>query len=148
VESSIADYLALASASVDPAAMVRALQIVGLDDRVAMLPDGLQTMLSSTGYPLSFGKTMQLRLAAAILSRPRILVLSPLFDMVSKARLHAAFEHFAANDTTLIYFSNRPEDMTLDGFLWLGRHSQRIVGDRSTFDQLRRADGKEVADGR
>jgi putative ABC transport system ATP-binding protein len=91
---------------------------------------------------------MQLRLAAAILSRPRILVLSPLFDMVSKARLQAAFEHFAANDTTLIYFSNRPEDMTLDGFLWLGRQSQRIVGDRQTFDQLRRADGKEVQDGR
>jgi putative ABC transport system ATP-binding protein len=148
VESSIADYLALATPSVDPAAMVRALKIVGLDDRVAMLPDGLQTTLSSTGYPLSLGKTMQLRLAAALLSRPRILVLSPLFDMVSKARLQAAFDSFEASDTTLIYFSNRPEDMTLDGFLWLGRQSQQIVADRGAFDALRRADGKEVEDGR
>jgi putative ABC transport system ATP-binding protein len=147
VESSIADYLALASPTVDPAAMVRALKIVGLDDRVAMLPDGLQTTLSSTGYPLSLGKTMQLRLAAAILSRPRILVLSPLFDMVSKSRLQAACETFAASDTTLIYFSNRPEDMTLDGFLWLGRQSQQVVADRSAFDQLRRTGGNEVEDG-
>jgi putative ABC transport system ATP-binding protein len=147
VESTIADYLALASPDADPAAMVRALKAVGLDDRIAMLPEGLQTTLSSTGYPLSLGKTMQLRLAAAILSRPRILVLSPVFDMVAKARLLAAVESFAGSETTLIYFSNRPEDMALDGFFWLGRQSQQIASDRNMFDHLRRPGGKEVEDG-
>jgi putative ABC transport system ATP-binding protein len=147
VETTIADYLALASPNADPAAMVRALQAVGLEDRVAMLPDGLQTNLSSTGYPLSLGKTMQLRMAAAILSRPRILVLSPVFDMVAKARLEVAIDAFAETDTTVIYFSNRPEDMSLGGFLWLGRETQRVVQDRAAFDHLRTGGGEEVTDG-
>lgn len=147
VESSIAEYLRLSSADNDPADMLRALALVGLDDRIAMLPDGLQTTLSSTGYPLSLGKTMQLRLAAAILASPRILVLSPLYDMVSKARLQAVFDDFAGKGTTLIYFSNRPEDITLDGFLWLGRQQQAVVPDRRTFDSLRRSEGKEVHNG-
>jgi len=72
VESTITEYLRLSNPDADPAAMIRALSLVGLDDRIAMLPDGMQTVLSSTGYPLSLGKTMQLRLAAAVLAQPRI----------------------------------------------------------------------------
>lgn len=147
VESSISEYLQLAQPNADPAAMLRALQLVGLDDRIALLPDGMQTMLSSTGYPLSLGKTMQLRLAGAVLAEPRILVLSPLFDMVTRARLDAVFEHFKGKSTTIVYFSNRPEDMTLDGFLWLGRTEQQIVTDRAVFDRLRQSSGREPSRG-
>lgn len=137
VESTISEYLRLANPDADPVAMIKALQLVGLEDRIAMLPDGLQTMLSSTGYPLSLGKTMQLRLAAAILAQPRILVLSPLYDMVSQQRLHAALDSFGAKRTTIVYFSNRPEDVTLDGYLWIGRTRQMIVRDRADFEKLR-----------
>ena len=137
VESTITEYLRLANTEADPQAMIKALQLVGLEDRIAMLPDGLQTMLSSTGYPLSLGKTMQLRLAAAILAQPRILVLSPLFDMISQQRLQAALDSFAGKRTTIIYFSNRPEDVTLDGYLWIGRTRQMIVRDRADFEALR-----------
>jgi hypothetical protein len=147
VESTITDYLRLSNPDADPAAMIRALKLVGLDDRIAMLPDGLQTVLSSTGYPLSLGKTMQLRLAGAVLAEPRILVLSPLFDMVTRARLQAVFDSFAGKPTTIVYFSNRPEDMTLDGFLWLGRTSQAIVADRAAFDALRTTGGREAGYG-
>ncbi len=138
VESSIADYLRLADPDQQPAAMIEALRLVGLEDRIAMLPDGLDTKLSSTGWPLSVAKTMQLKLAAAILSAPRILVLSPLFDIVTVSRLQAVFGHLAKAGTTIIYFSNRPQDMTLDGFLWVGREAQAIVASRDEFDFLRR----------
>lgn len=147
VESTIAEYLRLSAPAADPAAMVTALKLVGLDSRIAMLPDGLQTMLSSTGYPLSLGKTMQLRLAAAVLGDPRILVMSPLFDMVSRGRLQAVFDHFKATRTTVIYFTTRPEDMVLDAFLWLGRDAQAIVPDRSAFDRLRASGGQEAVRG-
>lgn len=145
VESSIVEYLALSDGRADSAAMMQALHLVGLDDRIAMLPDGMQTVLSSTGYPLSLGKTMQLRLAAAVLARPRILVLSPMYDMVTRARLKAVFAHFANTTTTIVYFSNRPEDMTLDGFLWLGRERQAIVTARTDFDILRATGGREAS---
>jgi putative ABC transport system ATP-binding protein len=148
VECTIAEYLSLANPSADPAAMMRALQLVGLDDRIAMLTDGMQTILSSTGYPLSLGKTMQLRLAAAVLAEPRILVMSPLFDMVTRNRLQAVFDHFASTPTTVIYFTNRPEDLTLDGFLWLGRERQTIVTDRASFDALRYSATAEADNGK
>lgn len=145
VESSIFEYLALSDTQADTGAMMRALQLVGLDDRIAMMPDGMQTVLSSTGYPLSVGKTMQLRLAAAVLARPRIMVLSPMYDMVTRARLKAVFAHFENTPTTIVYFSNRPEDMTLDGFLWLGRQQQAITTSRSEFDRLRASGGREAS---
>ena len=147
VECTIAEYLQLSNPHADPAAMMRALHLVGLDDRIAMLPDGMQTMLSSTGYPLSLGKTMQLRLASAVLGEPRILVLSPLFDMVSRNRLQAVFDHFSDKQTTIIHFTNRPEDLTLEGFLWLGRERQSIVADRASFDALRATATAEADNG-
>ena len=148
VESTITEYLRLANPDADSPAMIRALQLVGLEDRIAMLPDGLQTGLSSTGYPLSLGKTMQLRLAAAILAEPRILVLSPLYDMVSQQRLQAALDSFAGKRTTIIYFSNRPEDVKLDGYLWLGRASQAVVREPAEFDALRNSQQSEAGDAR
>ncbi|MFQ3594678.1 MAG: ABC transporter ATP-binding protein [Sphingomonadaceae bacterium] len=145
VETTIADYLALANRTGDRAAVMKALRLVGLDDRIAMLPDGMQTLLSATGWPLSLPKTIQLKLAAAILSEPRILVLSPVCDMIPKDRLEAVFQHLADKRTTLLYFSNRPEEMRLDGFLWMGRDEQRIVKDRSAFNALRAGSGKGPA---
>ncbi len=142
VETSIIEYLNLSNASGDPAEVVAALKLVGLYERTAMLPEGLQTQLSSTGWPLSLPKTMQLKLAGALLSRPRILVLSPLLDMVSLHRLNAVFAHLASSKTTVIYFSNRPEDVTLDAFLWLGRENQQIFASRQEFDRLRSKVGK------
>ncbi|WP_439533703.1 ABC transporter ATP-binding protein [Polymorphobacter sp.] len=137
VEVSIEDYLALADPDADPAEMFAALRLVGLEDRIAMLPDGLQTTMSFSGYPLSVAKTMQVKLAAAILSRPKVLVLSPLYDIVPVHWLQQAFDHFKGSETTLIHFSNRPEAMTLDGYLWIGHDHQALVTDRADFDALR-----------
>lgn len=142
VETTIEEYLDLSNASGNRADVVAALKLVGLFDRAAMLPEGLQTPLSTTGWPLSLPKTMQLKLAGALLSKPRILVLSPLLDMVSLHRMQAVFRHLATSRTTVIYFTNRPEDVTLDGFLWLGREEQRIITSRQEFDRLRSKVGK------
>ncbi len=142
VETTIEQYLALSNAGRDPAEITAALRLVGLEDRIAMLPEGMQTMLSSNGWPLSPPKTMQLKLAAAILSHPRILVLSPVLDMVPLHRLEDVFRHFSASKTTLIHFTNRPDDITLDGFLWLGREQQTLIKERSAFDRLRTSVGK------
>ncbi len=145
VETSIADYMALSNQGGDPTAITEALKLVGLYERIAMLPDGMQTLLSTTGWPLSLPKAMQLKLAGAIVSRPRILVLSPLIDMVSMHRVQAVFRHLESSRTTVIYFSNRPEDIALDGYLWVGRQEQRILANVNEFDQLRSKVGKGPA---
>jgi putative ABC transport system ATP-binding protein len=147
VESTIADYLRLANPARNAADQMAALRLVGLEDRIALMPDGIHTRLSSTGAPFSVAKMMQLKLAAAILSEPRILVMSPLFDTLTISRLKAVFNHFKGRSTTILYFSNRPEAVTLDGWLWMGLDRQRITNSREEFDQLRGAAGREMADG-
>ncbi|WP_448585668.1 ABC transporter ATP-binding protein [Thermaurantiacus sp.] len=142
VEVSIDQYLSLANTGGNPADIHAVLRLVGLEDRIAAMPEGMETILSSTGWPLSLPKTMQLKLAAAILARPRILVLTPLMDMVPQHRMEDVLRHFAATETTLIYFTNRPEDVALEGFLWLGREKQQLIADRNQFDRLRTSAGK------
>ena len=147
VESTITDYLKLANPERNAADQMAALRLVGLEDRIALLPDGLQTRLSSTGAPFSVAKMMQLKLAAAILSEPRILVMSPLFDTLTISRLQAVFNHFKGRPTTILYFSNRPEAVTLDGWLWMGLDRQLLTRNRAEFDALRGAAGREMPDG-
>ena len=144
VEVSIEDYLKLADPDADPAEMLAALRLVGLEDRIAMLPDGLQTIMSFSGYPLSVAKTMQVKLAAAVLSRPKVLVLSPLYDMVPVKWLETVFAHFRQGDSTVLYFSNRPEALQLDGYLWLGHQQQQIVPDLDSLRALRHAADPEA----
>ncbi len=140
VEATIEDYLQLADPQADPAEMLAALRLVGLEDRIAMLEDGLQTQMSFTGYPLSVAKTMQVKLAAAILGRPRVLVLSPLYDTVPVKWIQQVFEHFEGQETTVLYFSNRPEAVTMDGYLWIGRQEQQVTADWTNFEAIRSGD--------
>ena len=105
----------------------------------------LQRSFSSSRHQLF--QELQLKLAAAILSEPRLLVLSPLFDTVPRPRLNAVFEHFRDLPTSILYFSNRPEDVVLDGWLWLGLEEQRLVRDMREFDALRSQAGRETVDG-
>lgn len=147
VESTIADYLRLANPDRNAADQMAALKLVGLDDRIALLPQGIHTLLSSTGAPFTVAKMMQLKLASAILAEPRILLLSPLFDTVPLPRLNATLDYFRGRRTTVLYFSNRPEAITLDGYLWMGLSQQQITQDRRAFDALRLAGGRETIDG-
>ena len=73
--------------------------------------------------------------------------MSPLFDTVARPRLKAVFEYFRNTRTTILYFSNRPEDLVLDGYLWLGLDRQLITENRDVFDDLRAAAGRETIDG-
>ncbi|MDT8279348.1 MAG: ABC transporter transmembrane domain-containing protein, partial [Erythrobacter sp.] len=79
VEMTIREYLALSSKETASRRMVAALETVGLTNTIATFDLGLDTPIASTGYPLSAVELQQLKLANALLERPRILVLSRLF---------------------------------------------------------------------
>ncbi len=137
VESSIIDYLALAAPGQSSRDIMSVLEVVGLDRRIGRLPDGLNTILSSTGWPLALHEVMRLKFASALLAQPRILVLSPLFELIPTSELDRMFHALRATATTTIYFTNRSSFAELDGYLWLGRGNQRILQERATFDALR-----------
>ena len=137
VESSIIDYLKLASPDDSPTAMMTAVRAVSLDRRIGRLPDGLHTVLSQTGWPLSAPETMRLKFAAALLAGPKILVMSPLFDIIPRRDLNRMIAAIPSGQTTVIYFTNRDEPPELESYLWIGRTTQARASDRPAFDALR-----------
>lgn len=145
VECSVRDYLELCSPDDEPSSMMAALQMLGIDRRIGSLPQGLDTILASSGWPLSLPEMMRLKLAGALLSRPKLLIMSPLFDMIPADEIARIFGALGELPTTVIYFTNRNNPPTLDGHLWLGRDRQWLETDRTKFDALR-AQAKEAGD--
>jgi ABC-type multidrug transport system fused ATPase/permease subunit len=58
----------------------RALEMVGLSDRVARLPQGVATPLASDGLPLSSNEISRLSIARALAGKPRLLLIDGLLD--------------------------------------------------------------------
>lgn len=139
VQTSIREYLRLAGPHINSADSLRALAQVGMEDRVTLLPDGLDTLMSSSGWPLSYAEIMRLKLAGALLKRPRILILTGLFDMVDPAILATVRASMRPAGTTIIQFSYRAEPQVGCSYFWLGVDGQKIVADPEAFAQLRKA---------
>jgi putative ABC transport system ATP-binding protein len=124
VEVSIREYLRLARPDVTAGEMLDVLGAVGLEERIARLPHGLDTALASSGWPLSIGEVMALKLANAALSRPRVLMLSQLYDLLSPDRVRPVLDMLRAAGTTVLLVTERPEAMMLDGYFLLRRDEQ------------------------
>jgi putative ABC transport system ATP-binding protein len=124
-EVTIREYLAMAASQVSAAQMLDALAMVGLQERIAQLPKGLDTQLAATGHPLSLGSMMALRLANALLVAPRLLVLGQLYDLLPSRTLATVLSLLKQRGTTTLLFTGRPEDMALDGWFHLGLSEQR-----------------------
>lgn len=60
-----------------------AVEQVGLMPDILKLPDGLETHISETGYPLSSNQLRRLMLARAIVSRPSLLLIDGMVDSFS-----------------------------------------------------------------
>jgi hypothetical protein len=73
---------------------------------------GLDTKLVGTGWPLTIVETMQLKLAAAIIARPRLLVLSQAYDAMPEVHLLRAMDALQERaSTTIVYFTYENIDL-------------------------------------
>lgn len=153
VEMTIRDYLELAGnerdagksndeprASEQP--FFELLAVVGIDRRIGTLPRGLDTMLSGSGWPLTVGETMALKLVAALIARPRLLILSPLYDLLPTGRVDAALARLRASGTTVMQFTRRPAGLKRDGFVNIDRDAQQRFDDADDLlDAIQVEDG-------
>ncbi|MEM1051386.1 MAG: ABC transporter ATP-binding protein [Pseudomonadota bacterium] len=134
VGMTIREYLALSCRDTASKRMMGALETVGLIDTVSNLKNGLDTQIAYTGWPLSAVELQQLKLANALLERPRILVLSQLYDLVEEDNLARTIRDLRGQRySTVIYFSGRRADLGFDQFLYLEARRQRSFGDFGEF---------------
>ncbi|MBC7926267.1 MAG: ABC transporter ATP-binding protein [Bryobacteraceae bacterium] len=71
----------------DPLMIRRALENVGLLDKVSALPEGWNTPLFTGGAPLSPGQALRLMIARALLARPRLLLLDEVLDHIEDLQI-------------------------------------------------------------
>lgn len=137
IEATVRDYLRLSAAEGEPGQLLDVLRVVGLERAVVALEDGLDTHISTTGWPLSITETMQLKLAAALMARPRVLILNQLFDIIPEEHLVRAIRAFKSDPhTSVIYFSNRRRDLGFDAYLYLDTGKQIVARSLSAFEAV------------
>jgi len=76
----VAENIRVGRAELSAADVRRALEMVGLADTVARLPQGVGTPLASDGLPLSANDISRLSIARAIAGRPRLLLINGTLD--------------------------------------------------------------------
>ncbi|UTW55703.1 ABC transporter ATP-binding protein [Kordiimonas sp. SCSIO 12610] len=134
IEGTIREFLKASHDDSNASAILSALRLTGLDMVVKYLPEGLDTELSATGAPLSLVEVLKLKLTAAVLSKPSILVLNQLFDMMPAATLQNVIETLNAEENmTIIYFSNRENTLGFERFMLLETEHQALLTDFKAF---------------
>ncbi|MBM7773064.1 ABC-type multidrug transport system fused ATPase/permease subunit [Actinokineospora baliensis] len=105
VDGTIADNLALAPTAPTRQDMVDAVHALGLDEWVASLPDGLDTVVGRRGDRLSAGERQILGLVRASLVDPAVLILDEAtadIDPETSARLERAVDHLHTGRTLIV----------------------------------------------
>lgn len=127
LERTVFEYLAVGCPDLTQSRARDLLRILGLESTLDGLEKGFDTPLQPFGYPLSRSEVLRLKLAAALLSRPALVVITETFDTVNRADRARIIEYLAGQqETTVVYFSNRRDAEGFGAYLYIGSHGQRF----------------------
>ncbi|KJV07034.1 ATP-binding cassette domain-containing protein [Methylocucumis oryzae] len=109
IPGSIIDNISLAR-TIPPDEIRQILHSVGLSSELSNLPEGLHTVLSSDGAPLTPEQSLRLTLARALLLKPRLLLLDGVLDKLKPDVLDDLFNYLCSqpNHLTLLVNSQQP----------------------------------------
>lgn len=110
---SISAYLDLFVSDTSEYSKQQALSALKLDEDIARLNGGLKAKLSRSAWPLTQPQAIRLKLATALLARPRVLVLGDIVDSVEREVINETLARLQAAGTTVLYYSKRED---LQGF--------------------------------
>jgi ATP-binding cassette, subfamily B, bacterial PglK len=122
---------------IDDGAVVEAIRLARLDDVVARLPDGLETIVGERGVRLSGGQRQRVGLARALYIRPSVLVLDEATSNLDRGTEQRIVETLAAlqGGVTMIVVTHRTASVRhYDRILYLDTGVIRAEG---TFDEVR-----------
>ncbi len=119
VEVSIESYLRLAAPKATHTEIREALSLVELHGVVDGLPEHLNTKISVLGSPLQPLEFLLLKLAAAILAKPKVLLINQHFDAIPYKLRTTLMKRLETVPFTILYFSNTPDNECFHGIIRL-----------------------------
>lgn len=122
IECSLQYYFAMSAPGASVADMESALATVGLSEAVSRLPNGLNTIMSPLGAPFLPHEFLLVKLTAAILSQPKVIILTQYFDNMPLDELKRLLTRLEKQPFAVLYFSNHPDIPVFDYCLCLDWH--------------------------
>lgn len=120
IETSIEDYLKIGAPNATKVEIMDVLKSLELIETIESLPDGLETEIISSGYPLSMSETVRIKLAGALLAKPSVLILTELYDIIGYEIRQKVMRYLhGLKGMTFIYFTNRRDLDFFDHYLYL-----------------------------
>jgi ATP-binding cassette subfamily B protein len=119
--------------------LVEACRAANIDEFIASLPQGYETVVGERGYRLSGGERQRLAIARVILKDPRLLILDEAtshLDSRSEALIQEALERLMVGRTSVVIAHRLSTVLAADKILVLDRG--RLVEEGSHHELLRR----------
>jgi ABC-type multidrug transport system fused ATPase/permease subunit len=128
--------IGIADNGIDEVAIVEALKSAQLEDFVASLPEGLDTVVGERGVRLSGGQRQRIGIARALYHRPSVLVLDEATSSLDTETEHGVMQAVQAlqGDKTVIIVAHRLSTVEYCDRLYR-LDAGRIV-DEGTFDEV------------
>ena len=122
-----------------------AVRAVGLDELVARLPDGIDTVVHERGQSLSSGERQLIALARAFLAQPRVLVLDEAtsnLDLQAETKIEAALDVLLEGRTAVLIAHRLSTAMRAD---WIAVVDDGRIVERGSHAELVAAGGRYAA---
>jgi putative ABC transport system ATP-binding protein len=140
LEGNIEEYLTFNNKLINKKQINEVLQITGLDQALNRFNEGLNLRIIPTGYPLSESEKILLKIARALLQEPQIIIITEVLDMLGLKTRQNILKFLTKNhNSTVIYFSNRRDDMLdFDEYIFIDEkhtHNFKSIEDLDKFEQ-------------
>jgi ABC-type multidrug transport system, ATPase and permease components len=133
---SIVDNVRLFDASITREQVEEACRLVGADERIRLMPDGYDTMLSERGSGLSAGERQLLSFARIIVFRPKVLILDEAtanLDSQSEQLIQHALSVVSQGRTTFVIAHRLSTIRNADRILVMNRG---VIAEEGTHEEL------------
>jgi ABC-type bacteriocin/lantibiotic exporter with double-glycine peptidase domain len=124
---------------IDDIRVLEAVHLAGLDDVVAGLPAGIDTIVGERGVRLSGGQRQRVGIARALYTRPSVLVLDEAtsnLDHATEQRIVETLAGIQAGMTMIVVTHRQASVRHCDRLLYLDHGRVRAIG---SFDEIRKA---------